>query len=134
MNRILRFHLHETSGNRATMLPCYFVDAEYEPVAVRIHAVDAPTSEAKIDIFDDGVSIFNDQGSTRVDSTTGAITTVGAGTTVTLAAGENYEESAEDFLDTDIEIGSIISCDLVDAGGGKNYTVQLELRQVSEGD
>ena len=134
MNRIFTFHLHETSGNQAVMLPSYFVNAEYEPVAVRIHAVTAPIREAKIDILDDGVSIFNDQGSQHVNKTTGVISTVGSGTAVTLAAGENYEESAEDFLDSTIEVGSILTCNLVDSGGGRNYTVQLELHQVSEDD
>ena len=134
MNRIFIFHLHETSGNQVVMLPSYFVDAEYEPVAVRIHAVTAPVREAKIDILDDGVSIFNDQGSTSVHRTTGVISIIGSGTAATLAAGENYEDSAEDFLDSTIEVGSIITCNLVDSGSGKHFTVQLELHQVSEDD
>ena len=134
MNRLLVFHYHETAGNEVLMAPAYYIDADYEKVAVRIHANTAPTREAKIDILDDGVSIFADQGQQSVHLTTGVISTLGSGTSATLAAGENSEESAEDFAEGNIEEGSWLTCKLVNAGGGKNFTVQLELHQVSEDD
>ncbi len=54
MNRLLVFHYHETSGNEVRMAPsAYYMDAEYDKVSVRIYAEDAPTRDAKINIFDD---------------------------------------------------------------------------------
>ena len=69
-----------------------------------------------------------------MDRTTGVITPGTPDTTVGLPAGENLEEIAENFNDNTIEKGSLVYCNLVDAGGGRNFTVQLELRQVSEDD
>ena len=133
MNRLLIFHIHETSGNEVRMAPsAYYVDAEYDKVAVRVYAEKAPTRDAKFDIFDDGVSIFNNQTDRSWDKTTGVETTKADATEVLLPYGENSEEIAEDFNDNTIEKGSWVYCNLVDAGGGGNFTVQLELHQVSE--
>ena len=134
MNRLLIFHYHGSVGSEVLMAPAYYIEAEYEKVAARIYAGTAPRQEAEIDILDDGVSIFADQGNQTVHPTTGVISILGAGTSATLAAGENSEEAAEDFAEGNIEQGSWITCKLVDAGGGKNFTVQLELSQVSEDD
>ncbi len=135
MDRILIFHYHDTSGKTVRMSPsAYYVDAEYEKVAVRIYAEGAPSTEAEIDILDDGVSIFNERGSAVAHRTTGVISIVGSGTGATLAANQNSEDAAQDFTDDVIVEGSWVSCNLVKGGGGKNYTVQFELRQVSEGD
>ena len=133
MNRLLIFHYHDTAGNSVRMAPsAYYMDGEYDKVAVRIYAATAPFREAKVDIFDDGVSIFTNQSSRMYHKVTGVDITPADATEVTLAAGENLEENAEDFTDTPIEVGSCIYCNLVDAGGGKDFTVQLELHQVSE--
>ena len=116
MNRILVFHYHEWAGSLTRMAPsAYYIEADYEKVAVRIYAEDAPIRDAKIDIFDDGASIFN---------------THSAGTYVTLAAEQNGEEAAESFNDNLIEEGSWLYCELKDAGGGSNITVQLELKSL----
>ena len=132
MNRILTFHYHDIAGNAARMLPAYYMDADYEPVAVRIHAESAPLVDAKFDIFCDGVSIFTNKAATIIDKTSGVRTVNTPDTTVVLTAGENSEELAERFTETPIEKGTWLYCNMVDAGGGKNFTVQLELRQVSE--
>ncbi|KKL95081.1 hypothetical protein LCGC14_1858220, partial [marine sediment metagenome] len=44
----------------------------------------------------------------------------------------NSDTLAEDFNNIPIEKGSWVHCNMVSAGGGKNFTVQLELHQVSE--
>lgn len=133
MNRLLTFHYHRSAGKEVRMAPsAYYMDAEYDKVAVRIYAEVAPANDAKIDIFDDGVSIFTDNTDRRVSRATGAITVPSGVTAVVLSAGQNSEEYAEDFNDTLIEEGSWVYCTLADSGGGENFSVQLELRQVSE--
>lgn len=133
MNRLLVFHLHETSGNQARMAPsAYYIEADYEPVSIRLYAEVAPTRDAKFDIYDDGVSVFSDRGMESVSKTTGVISTLGAGTYITLPANTNSDEMAEDFNDNTIEVGSWVYCNLIDSGGGKNFTVIFELRPLSE--
>ena len=133
MNRLLTFHYHDTSGNEARMAPsAYYMDGEYDKVAVRIYAEKAPIWDAKINIFDDGVSIFSNRTSKAYNVTSGVDITGADAYEVILPAGENSEEIAEDFTTDLIEDGSWVYCNLVDAGGGYNFTVQLELHQVSE--
>lgn len=135
MNHMLVFHYHGQSGVDVRMSPsAYYIEADYEKVAVRIYTETAPTSDAEFDIFDDGVSIFNSRASTLINVSTGVRTVVSDSTTIVLPAGQNSDEAAEDFNTTPIERGSWVYCNLVNAGGGKNFTVQLELRQVSEDD
>lgn len=133
MNRLLIFHVHETSGNQVRMAPSgYYMDGEYDKVGVRIYAENAPIRDAKIDIFDDGVSIFSNRTNRAWNRTTGVEITGDATTEAILPVNQNSEEIAEDFTSEPIAEGSWVYCDLVDAGGGKNFTVQLELHQVSE--
>ena len=135
MNRLLTFHIHETSGNEVRMAPsAYYLDGEYDKVAVRIYAEKAPVRDAQIDIFDDGVSIFSNRTSKAYNPTSGEDITGEATTTVTLPVGENSEEIAENFTTDLIKEGSWVYCNLVDSGGGYNFTVQLELSQMSEGN
>ena len=118
MNRLLTFHYPDPIGSTVRMHPStYYVEGDFDKVAVRIYAENAPLREAKVDIYDDGVSIFN---------------THKGGTYVTLAAEQNSEEAAESFNDNLLEKGSWVYCNLVDTGGGSNFTVQLELSPVSE--
>ncbi len=133
MNRLLVFHYHETSGNEVRMAPsAYYMDAEYDKVSVRIYAEDAPTRDAKINIFDDGVSIFSNRTNRAWNRTTGVEITGADAYEAILPANQNSEEIAEDFNEDVIGEGSWVWCNLVDDGGGKNFTVQLELHQVSE--
>jgi len=131
VNRFLIFHLHDTVGNNTRMAPAYFMDADYIPVIVRILAEGVPVREAKVDIFDDGVSIFENRASTSVHPTTGVITTQAEATEAILDTGETLAELTGN-LKTDVAIdeGSVVYCNLVDAGGGKNFTVQLELERL----
>ena len=132
MNQIYTFHHHETSSTKRMAPSAYYVDAEYEKVSARVYAEKAPVREAKIDIFDDGVSIFRERGIAHADKTTGEISTTGIGTEAMLSSGSNSDELAHDFNENIIEQGSWVYCELIDDGGGKNFTVQLELRQLSE--
>lgn len=135
MNRLLIFHYHDRVGNNTRMAPsAYYMDAEYAKVAVRIYAEVAPDRDAKVDIFDDGASIFTNHATTHINRATGVRTVEAEDTTVSLPAGQNLDEMAEDFNATPIAKGSLVYCNLVNAGGGKNFTVQLELSQLSEDD
>ena len=134
MRRILTFNGIEqiVSGGDFRLGPTYYMEADYEPVAVRIYAGNAPNLDARIDIFADGVSIFTDHSNRTYSQATGYDSPTPV-TTVALYAGENSEAYAEDFASDIIEKGAWVYCNLVDAGGGINFTVQLELEQVSEG-
>lgn len=132
MNQVISFHLHGTSGNEAYMLPTFWVDADYEKVGVRILAETAPVRDAKINIYDDGASIFSNRTNRSWNLTTGVEITPSTDTEAVLPANQNTEEIADDFNNNIIEKGSRLTCKLVDSGGGKDFTVQLELRQTSE--
>ena len=134
MNRILIFHYHDTAGNEKRMAPAYYMDAEYDKVAVRIYAETAPLRDAIFNIYNDGVSIFSNRTSRAWDISTGEEITGAADTNVCLAAGDNSDEMADDFNNITIEEGSFVYCNLIDTGGGKNFTVQLELSPLSEGE
>jgi hypothetical protein len=132
MNRILTWHDPEKQGD-GRFGPAYYMDIEYEPVAVRIHAETAPyLADAEFQILDDGVSIFSNRASNLLNKTTGVLTVGTPSTTAVLMKGESSEPDAEDFNNITIEVGSWLTCELVNNGGGKNFTVQLELEQVSD--
>lgn len=118
----------------------YYIETDYTPVAVRIHAGLVPVSgDAKIDIHADGVSIFNNRTLSDLDLDTGVVDTGTAVTTALLGKGLSSEEYAEDFAtDVDgetiiIEKGSWIYCNLENTGGGDNFSVSLELYTMTEG-
>lgn len=127
-NRILTWHHEGTIGNETRIGPTYYMERNYTPVAVRIYAATAPTSDAEVDIYDDGTSIFNNRTPLAINRTTGVNETGASATAAVLGAGVNAEENAEDFVDSPIiEEGSWVHCNLKKAGGGKNFTVHLEL-------
>lgn len=130
--RILTFHRDD--GSNVRMYPSgYYIESNYIPTAVRIVAESAPTSEARIDILNDNnVSIFNNRTPYQQDLSSGEVTTGAADTTAILPAGETSEDSEGDFIDGNIEEGTWLHCNLVETGGGRNFTVQLELEQVPE--
>ena len=135
MNRLLTFHYHGTSGSQERMAPsAYYMDADFTKVAVRIYAGVAPTSDAKFDIFDDGVSIFQSRDVASIPNSAGVISTVSEGTSIVLLADEQSDEIAENFTETPIAKGSWVTCNMLDSGDGKDFTVQLELQPLSEDD
>lgn len=124
------------------MLPAAYMESDYIPVAVRIHADKAPDfDDASFDIFDDGVSIFNYPGDTHNlpktmgDSTKYPLfTSENYDTTVKLAKDQNSDDMLENFNNTEIERGSWLTCQIKNDGGGRNFTVILELEKVTEAD
>ena len=141
MNRILTWNALDFTGNLLSIGATYYIDADYEPVAVRIYCEQAPDYEdAEFNIYDDGETIFADRSSPTIEATSGGhqsfdASTTDASTNLTLAEGENESVDAEDFKEgLLIEEGSWVSCNLIKDGGGKNFSVHLELRQISESD
>ena len=132
--RILTFGPHrETVGGKVRLGSTYYIEADYTKVAVRIYAANAPYKDALIDIFDDGVSIFNNRTVSTHNRITGADTTGAAVTAAILYEGENGEDKEDDFTEGDIAEGSWVHCELVDTGGGDNFTVQFEISPADEG-
>ena len=135
MQRILTFHGKESLAGSPRLGATYYIEADYTPIAVRIYAKDAPTADAKIDIYDDGVSIFDNRTPRKLDQATGIVTIGTAVTSAILPKDQNSEEYAEDFDDETMDIieqGSWVYCNLVDTGNGNNFTVHLELERASE--
>lgn len=135
MNRVLTWNALGYTGNLLSIGATYYMEADYEPVAVRIYAEEAPScGDAEFNIYDDGVSIFDNKASTTYDSV-GTETYPAPDTNIFLCEGENEEVEAENFeTGLLIEKGSWVSCNLIADGGGKNFSVHLELRQISEDD
>lgn len=125
--RFLTFHATEQVNDGTRMSPsAYYIDRDSVPIAVHIYAESAPTSDAFVDIFDDGVSIFTNRTQKEVHPVTGVIN-VGIPLTATfLGAGQNAEEAAQVFIGETIEEGSWIHATLK-CGGGRNFSVQMEV-------
>jgi len=134
-DRILTWHSDEAKGANARIGATFYIESDYMPTAVRIHAEKAPVNgDAQIDIQDeDGVSIFANRTPTPVDYS-GRESILTSTTSAVLVKGENYEEDAEDFKQNDLmlEEGSWVSCYLLDDAGGKNFTVSLELENFED--
>jgi hypothetical protein len=113
--------------------PAYYVENDMDLSNVRIHALKAPTlGDCKIDIFADGVSIFNNNTPvTRRDGTSRSVAGT-PDTTVKLPQHQTSEALAEDFSRTGIDAGTWVTCELVLPNGARNITVQLELNRLAE--
>ena len=126
---IVRFHSHK-DGSKPFMAPAFYADKDHTKVACRVYADKAPSvNPATFDIYDDGVSIFNERGANRAHLTTGVIATYGAGTSQIINEKENSEAYIDDFTDGYISNGSWITCEIIDANGGDGFSVQLELEE-----
>ena len=136
--RILTWHASGKKRSGDRIGPTYYIDADYQPIAVRMHAETAPSlSDTKVDILKDDVSIFsNSTPVTQVSaSTKGPTTARGVAKTVALLPmGDNTEVNAEDFIGSEIDKGSWVHCVLEEDGGSENLTVHLELLRNSEDD
>lgn len=127
-DRILTWIIDKYPGD-TTVPGAFYIENEYTPVAVRIHAQTAPdVADATFDILDDGVSIFADRDKDLVTVSTGVTKFHTPNTKIILPKGDNSETDAEDFKENlEIEEGSWITCQMFADGGGKNFTVILEL-------
>ncbi len=131
-DRTLIWSAKRCDGNPTTMLPAYYIEVDYEPVAVRIYAESAPgIEEAVFEIYDDGVSIMSDIAFRYLTYISNTATYRGTYTTK-LPKGANSDEMAEDFNATPIKVGSWVTCAIKADGGARNITVQLDLNRVSE--
>ena len=105
-DRILTFFFPDSPNPPSA--PAYYIDRDMEKAAVRVYAQTAPMAGDFIfDIKATGVSIFNSNPS--------------------LPRTQNIEEAAEDFIPGDFSEGDLVTCNIVQSGGAKNVTVQLEL-------
>ncbi len=127
--RVLTWFI-KAEGKTERLNPAYYIESDYDVVAVRLHAVNAVDSDVEFDILDDGVSIFNDRASTRIDNY-GRLSTDASATTAVLAKGDTTEEDAEDFNGNPIEKGSWVHCELKSPASG-TFSVHLELEELSE--
>jgi len=129
MNKTITFHYHGTSGASVRMSPsgCY-LEGEYDKVRVRIYAAGAPIRDASFEILADGESLFTSL--TSVDSN--GVPTGTSNAVIVLPANTNGEELADDFNSETLGDGAWVYCNMLDAGGGSNFAVELELEQLSE--
>ena len=128
-DRVLTWFIRDTSD--LSWLPRYYMDAEYEKVALRVYATKAPiTDDLRVDIQADGVSIFQNQSSTTF-TTAGQRTTTPT-TTGVLVKGDNAEVDAEDFNGDSIPLGSWVTLSIPDMAGARGVSIHLELERVGE--
>lgn len=129
MNRLLAFHYHGSTGGVVRMAPsAIYLEGEYEKVRVRVYAEEAPKRDATFELLADGVSLLRTL--TSYDSNN--VPNGTSDSVVTLTANTNSEEIADDFNKDEIADGKWVYCNILDAGGGSNFTVQVELAQLSE--
>lgn len=137
MNRVLVWNAFRCDGDEYAIGPAYYLEGDYVPVGVRLYAEVSPgVEDAEFDIYDDGSSIFADKASHTYYYDGGTVPSARAtsDTTVSLHVGDTEEVDAENFQDEFfLEQGSWITCRFVKDGGGKNFTVLLELKPMSEG-
>jgi hypothetical protein len=131
MNRSISFHIE--SGSQA-MLPAHYLEADYALAAARIYAEIPPSVEdAEFDIYADGVSIFNNRTPTPTPAP-GREAILTTTTTIALTKGNNSAEFTADFLNENLDEGTWLTAKLIKGGGGRNFTVQLDLIRISEPD
>lgn len=114
-DRILVWHSNRLTMTPTSYGPTYYLEKSYAPKAVRLHCNVAPhLGDLKVDIKDDGVSIFTDY--------------------ARLPWGDSHEPDAEDFLEAlpPMAEGSLITCEIVETNGAGGVTVQLELETLDE--
>ena len=118
------------------LLPAYYLESDYEPVAVRVYAESSPkVNEAKFDIMADGVSIFADN--TEVVNSPDINYQIQhiPDTSIELAASESDDLMADNFKEgLSLESGSWITCKVTNDSGARNVSIQFELNALSESD
>ncbi len=132
VSRVLTWQTLEAFGNKFN-LGAFYMEGAYAAVAVRLKAEDAPDVEAaEFNIYADGVSIFSDSGST-LRNTLGTITASEVDTNIRLQKGDDENADAESFRpNLLIGEGSWITCNCIKDGGGRNFSIHLELEKVEE--
>lgn len=115
MNRILTWFIPEMVGVGTRQGPTFYLERDYEPVAMQVYARIAPAgTDLTFNIRDDDVSIMSSD--------------------ARLPVGANTDDMAEDwdeFLST-LDEGSWLSLDITNHGNAKDITVQLELSSLDD--
>jgi len=111
------------------MMPsAYYMDTHYIPVAVRLYAEEAPSVEdAQFNIYCSGASIFPDRATHTYHPQGGISVRANAKTYIALSKGSNSEDALDEFVEGTLAKDSWVTCNLIKDGGGRNFTVQLEL-------
>ncbi len=131
--RILTFNGTDTLAGQ--LGAAHYLEADYQPIAVRIHAETAPQADAEFNILADGTSILNDRASyVQTADGSGVFKGRAASRSVVLPKGGTSEADAEDFIGNPLSQGTWVTCEIVHNGGGKNFTVQVELETLAEED
>ena len=118
------------------LLPAYYLETDYEPVAVRVRAESAPAvNDARFDIMVDGVSIFNDKEEVKDSPDIYYQLHHVPNTSVELAPKETIDLMGEDFKENLImSEGSWVTCKVTNDSGARNVSIQLELQTITEPD
>jgi len=127
---ILTFYEKDIVGNDTRIGSAYYMEADCEPIAVRIDAEHAPVNgDLEIDIFVDGVSIFPDHAASyqqAYDKVGPTVIHDTVTTTVALTIDQNQSELVGNDFDTAVlEEGSWVTCKVMESGSARNITVQL---------
>jgi hypothetical protein len=116
MNRILVWYVDTLVDDQYSLGPVFYMDRDYRPRVIRVHAKRAPGMDMSFDIRVDGTSIMG-------------------GDLPVLGKGDTLEDVAQDFVvpeDTStIAKDSIVTFHLV-SGGTSGITVQLELESETD--
>mgnify|MGYP001586742525 CR=1 FL=1 len=127
------FDRHPSGG---VMLPAFYMETDYEPVAVRVYAESLPkVTDAKFDILVDGVSIFSDMSEVKNSVDVNYQHQHVPTTSIELPASASEDTMAENFKDgLTLNAGSWVTCKVTNDGGARNVSIHLELITVSESD
>jgi len=128
---ICTFRAFKDDGNNFN-IGARYIDVDYTPVAVRVYAEQAPDVEdARFDIYVGGVSIFPDRARDTLYPAGGvAVKATEVKTYMMLTKDTNSEDIMDDFSGEPMEKDNWITCNLLRDGGGRNFTIQLELAPI----
>ncbi|MFA4835552.1 MAG: hypothetical protein WC749_05750 [Dehalococcoidia bacterium] len=114
MDRVLTWHLASFIEGTEAQGPTYYMEKDYDPGHVRIHARIAPDGgDFKADIRVDGVSVFTSE-------------------YATLYEDETLADEAEDYDNAAFPEGSLVTCHVMAVNGAKDVTIHLELAAVEQ--
>lgn len=132
MNRILNWNALSDGGNNYN-LGSFYIGEDSIPAAARIHAEISPDVEdAEFDIKCNGVSIFPARNRNIYYPNGGVQTKRDGETTVSLSKGSNSEDIIDAFAEDALVKDTWITCNLINDGGGRNFSIQLEIASVEE--
>ena len=130
MKQICIWHGFKKEGKYG-LLPAYYIEDDYAPVAVRVYAEQAPyITDAEFDIYADGVSVFENRSSPEYYQMGGVRVAADDITYATLSKDSNQEEFTGNLKNNSVPAGTWLTCNLITDGGGRNFTIQLDLEKI----